>query len=668
MPNERNCDDRDYEFEATEMIELEDETDVESESPRLVAMPQNAVHVPASESLGWNVLQRALTSEHRRLLSGATGAAIIVEVPSCAWVEPIKIALARMQPPDCIEARDGSDRRGHRPDQGNDRISERLSFGRNVIGISPSPLAHLPSALIGAADAWIKITISDAALKDTIAAATGQRPRKFPAGLAIGLDPHDVAAAIRIGESPAKAVDRLRAAISARTVVDRNVVDAPPFESLCGFGAAKVWCDELIADVAAWRRGEIKDFSSISTRAVFISPPGLGKSTLVRSLAQALNVPLIVTSVSQWFSSTDGHLNSVIKAIDEVFDAAKSVSPALIFLDEIDAIPNRATVDKKNRDYWLPIITYILLKLDSAISGSNSRTIIIGAANHATLDEALTRPGRLNSIICIERPDVEAREGILRAHLKGDLAEVNLKAVAELAVGTTGADLADAVKKARRAARIAARDVTLIDLMQAVAPPDTRSASDRRVIAVHEAGHAVARVALGFDLLSVSIIERGDAGGLTIGNGPGGVADRAMLESYIVILLCGRAAEHVLLGPISSGAGGGLGSDLALAAGMAASLRASFGLADTLLWRGTPTEAAQIASRDPGLRAEVDADLKRLYGRALHLMTTQRASVAAVAERLLRDRYLSGEDVRRAIAEADRMALVARSQSVGGRL
>jgi ATP-dependent Zn protease len=512
------------------------------------------------------------------------------------------------------------------------------------------------------------VTADDQAISETILAATGRRPRNLPPGAALGLDPADIVAAIRVGETSARAVERLRAAADARTVVDTEVADAPQFESLSGYGAAKVWGENLIADLAAWRQGQL-DFSAISTRAVLASEPGLGKSMYVRSLAKAAGLPLFATSVGTWFSSTDGHLHAVIQRVDEVFNAARAITPALIFLDEIDALPNRASLDSQNRDYWLPLITHILLALDSAVSGATSKTIVIGATNHpGHLDSALTRPGRLDKILTIAHPDGAAREGILRAHLHGELEGESIAPAAEMAVGMTGADLAEAVKRARRMARVASRPVEMADLIEAVAPADTRGPEERRVVAIHEAGHVVGRVTLGFAVSAVSIIEHGDMGGSTIGAGPGGVAGRQALDDYVVVLLCGRAAEQVVLGPATTGAGGGPGSDLAMAAAWAASIHTTYGLADSLLWRAPPPDAARIATIDPALRALVDTDLKRLFARALGLMQARRAAVEAIAERLLRDRHLSGDEILRVVAEADATTPPTSAGGLEGRL
>lgn len=645
------------------------ELDIEDEISDLASTLSGRLHQrePAIDTVAWNSLQVSLTAEHKRRLRRPGTVAVVIEVPGPGWVKPIADAVVGYGPWDLVDARDGSESRQHRPDRGNDTVARMLSRGGRCVGISPTPLRHLPAALTGTADLWIKVTPSDRAVSDTILAATGRRPRDLPSGACIGLDPYDIGAAIRVGDTAGTAVARLRAAVERRTIVDNDVASAPPFASLHGYGAAKIWGDALIVDLADWRQGRVS-FDAISSRAVLASPPGLGKSTFVRSLARAAGVPLIATSVSQWFASSPGNLDSVVKAVDEVFNAARAFSPSLIFLDEIDAIPNRIHLDSRNRDWWIPVITHILLTLDSAVSGANSKTIVIGATNHvAHLDEALIRPGRLDTILKIGYPDAEARVGILRAHLHGDLDGEDLGPVAAMAVGMTGADLADVVKKARRVARVCGRALTLADLAQTVAPADTRRPEERRVAAIHEAGHVVGRLEFGYAVTSVSIIERGDSGGVTIGTGPSSVVNQQGIEDYVVALLCGRAAEQELIGSATTGAGGGPDSDLAKAAAWTASIHTSYGLGDGLLWRGPPPDAARLASLDPALRAQVAADLKRLFARALDLVNLRRTAIEAIAMHLLKDRHLSGDDIGRIFATTERSTSPSLKAAVGGR-
>jgi SpoVK/Ycf46/Vps4 family AAA+-type ATPase len=227
----------------------------------------------------------------------------------------------------------------------------------------------------------------------------------------------------------------------------------PLLQDLHGYGEAKKWGLDLIGDLIAYRKGRLP-FASLSARVVLASEPGLGKTSFVRSLARSANLPLVASSVASWFTASSGRLDGVLRAIDKVFQEARAKAPAILFFDEIDALPSHTDLDDRSRSYWLPVVTHMLTLLDSAVSSENDNLVIIAATNHAdALDPALVRPGRLDRIIKIERPDADAIAGILRQHLGNDLPDYDLAPIAELANGATGAELMGLVKRARALAR-----------------------------------------------------------------------------------------------------------------------------------------------------------------------------------------------------------------------
>ncbi len=606
--------------------------------------PRRAGRMDAADTLAWHCLSASLTAAQRRRLRRPGSLALVVEAPGPDWAEPLREALSAFAPWTAVMAR-GALARADKRDDGAGALAQALARGGRVAGVAPDPARLLPPILTAAADLTVRVRVTDAAIAETILRATGRRPRGLPAGLGDALGFLDIAAAIRSGDSAAQAVARLAAAVRARDVGDPDLVDAPDFATLAGFGPAKAWGEALIADLADWRAGAIP-FAAISSRAVLASAPGLGKTTFVRSLARAAALPLIATSVSSWFADSTGYLDGVVKQIDAVFLAARA-RPSLIFIDECDAIPNRATLDNRHREFWTTVINHLLMRLDSAVSGASAQAAVIGATNHVErLDQALVRPGRLDCVLHIGLPDAAARAGILRSLLGSDLAGADMMPAARLALGMTGADLAGCVKQARRAARVAGRRLTCADLAAAIAPPDARGPATRRRIAVHEAGHAVARLALGMAVESVSLVARGAMAGATVaGDALSAAPTRDEVEAYVVTLLAGRAAEETLLGGGSLGAGGGADSDLGRATGLLAALHASFGLGAGLLWRADPDAAAAQLDADPGLRARVEADLERLHGRATQIARTHTAAIDAVARRLAARRVLTGAEV-----------------------
>ncbi len=243
---------------------------------------------------------------------------------------------------------------------------------------------------------------------------------------------------------------------------------------------------------------------------------------------------------------------------------------------------------------------------------------------------------------------------IVRQHLGADLPDLDLTVVAELGLGATGAQVVGWVKAARARARAAKRPLQADDLLEAVAPPDTRTPGEKMRSALHEAAHAV-----GAEVLRIAHVEQVDlilretaAGGTSMRSRLGPLPTRDGLERMVTSLLCGRAAETVFLGEASAGSGGDATSDLARATAFVAGIHGSFGLGGGIIYRGPMEEIAHTLAADHALRAAVEADLARLQGEAERLVSEYQDVVQAVAEALLERRVLGGDALRRLIAEA----------------
>lgn len=233
---------------------------------------------------------------------------------------------------------------------------------------------------------------------------------------------------------------------------------------------------------------------------------------------------------------------------------------------------------------------------------------------------------------------------IFRWHLDGDLRDVDLTPLISVAAGRSHADIACAVRDARAAARAEGRDIDIADLNCALAPGKAMPSDVRARVAIHEAGHAVARYAL-----TGQVPER-----MMITPDGGHVADRPgtaplLVEDYrkeIVILLAGRAAESVLLGQASAGSGGNATSDLAKATALAATLETSLGLGDSgLLWLGPPESASSMVRTDPDLGDHVTAHLNDAEARARRLIERERKKVVALAKALNHRGYLGKVEI-----------------------
>jgi ATP-dependent Zn protease len=309
----------------------------------------------------------------------------------------------------------------------------------------------------------------------------------------------------------------------------------------------------------------------------------------------------------------------------------------------------------------MPVINDFLLLLDDATSGKREGVVVIGATNriHA-VDPAVLRPGRLERSIEISPPDRDGVINILRFHVRRDVPDDQLGPVADLIEGLTPAEIMEIVRRARRNARQAARALSIDDLKCAALPEMEVSPRSQYRIAIHEAGHVASSIFGGIGRVrSARLGGRNGSGGVTnMAFDPDDLLVRSAIEDRVVGLLSGRAAEIVLLGAASTGAGGGERSDLASATRMLAAMEMSYGLADGRLAYLVAAEDAHAELRkDPIVRRRVDEILHRLQERALTIIRNHRSEVTAIAEALLGRRFLTA-------AEID--AVVARSKALTG--
>jgi len=590
------------------------------------------------------LLNAAIPIHLRRQLDRSHPICLSIVVPSPGWCEPIaKAVRARWAASFCV-ARDGSKHYDHLPTKGNDDVADRLRKGEPVIGISHAPTRYQPSALLSAADAHLSLNQLNGSelLKLIKACIVGRAPRRLPDGLASGLDFDEILSAFRHGARVGEVVENLRRATASKSRISPDD-DTPPLETISGYVEARTWGLALADDLAAWRRGKIA-WRALSCAAVLHGPPGSGKTLFAKSLAKTLGVPIVVTSVADWLAAGSGFLDSIIRAMQSAFDSARALAPAVLFIDELDGLPDRRNLSDRGKDWWTPIINYALTLCDGAAT-SREGIILLGATNFRDrLDAALIRPGRFDRLIHIPPPDEDGLAGILRQHLGAALPDADLKLIARYRPGATGAEAAKWVRDATAAARAGRREITFDDLVSQVLPPETRPSSVLLATARHESAHLCVALALGvLHPKSITLCAPG-AAGLTRFAAPEAILmSRRQIEANVVMTLAGRAADG-LFGEANAGSGGGRASDLGIATRMLALTHASYGLGEKLMSLD-PEEAVARIQLDPTLAAAIEADLQRLYARAGMLVQENRAKIERLAAELVIRRFITGEEV-----------------------
>jgi cell division protease FtsH len=588
---------------------------------------------------------------------------LVIQVPSAGWCIPIKDAFFDL----LNEAKgDGGltsqaiwkfvwdgNQRAERPTACNDEVAKAVSRSTSILGISPNPKRILPRTLTAAPDFYVVVSpLNGGQAREVISVVTGRKVRKpVAAELVAGLDPTDFAVAIRPGSKPAECEARLRKFAAARVAHIGD--DTPRLQDLAGCDEARDWGLGLATDIALYKQGRIGWGHVAEVGAVLVGDPGVGKTQLAKSLARTLEVPLIMTSYAAWQSHREGHLGDLLSEMRRSANEALSLAPSIWFVDEIDSMPNRNGEDIRYREWYVAVVNGLL---EISERGARPGVIILGAANNISrMDAALMRAGRFGDrIIEIPLPDETALCGIMRHHLAGDLAGVDLLRFARSAAGAAGADVAAWVRAARRLARNENRELMPDDLMRQIVPEDERSADDLRRAAYHEAGHCVASAVLTGQVVDyVTVVARGTSGGRTASPAlETAFPIREDLENNIVMMLCGRAAEEFFIGHPSVACSLSSRSDLSRATECIVALHTAWGLGKVPVVRGSLGQASALLREDVDLRRTVDAHMAGLYRRALKLVSDHANAVRLIAAELITARHLDAAGIGRLLKTA----------------
>ncbi|MDD2214656.1 MAG: ATP-dependent zinc metalloprotease FtsH, partial [Oscillospiraceae bacterium] len=297
---------------------------------------------------------------------------------------------------------------------------------------------------------------------------------------------------------------------------------------------------------------------------LLVGPPGTGKTLLAKAVAGEAGVPFFSISGSDFVEMFVGVGASRVR---DLFETAKKNAPAIVFIDEIDAVGRqRGAGMGGGHDEREQTLNQLLVEMDGF--SDNQDVIIIAATNRQDiLDPALLRPGRFDRRVTVMRPDIKGREAILKVHARNKplASDVDLAEIAKITPGFTGADLANLLNEATlQAARRGARQVIAQDISEAVFKvmlgPEKKSRiineKERRLTAYHESGHAIVlRSVSETDRVErVSIIPAGGAGGYTAHKPNEDVyyMTKKQLLAQIMVALVGRAAEEIIFGEVST--------------------------------------------------------------------------------------------------------------------
>jgi len=436
------------------------------------------------------------------------------------------------------------------------------------------------------------------------------------------------------------------------------------FDDVAGVEEAK----EELKEVVEFLR-EPEKFIALGARipkgVLLIGPPGTGKTLLAKAVSGEAGVPFFSISGSEFVEMFVGVGASRVR---DLFDQAKRHSPSIIFVDEIDAVGrHRGAGLGGSHDEREQTLNQLLVEMDGFDTDTN--VIIMAATNRPDiLDPALLRPGRFDRRVVLDRPDMKGREAILRVHLRGKplAPDVKPEVLARATPGFVGADLENLVNEAAiLAARRGKKQIDMAEFEEAiervVAGPERKSRliseDEKRIVAYHEAGHAVVANALPHcdPVHKVSIIARGMAGGYTLALPE---ADRTLISRQkmlddMAFALGGRAAEELVFDDITSGASNDLERVTQMARTMVTRLGMSeelgpmvYGKKEELVFLGR--EIAEQRDYSELIAEKIDVEVRRLVGeayeRAKTVLQQYREQLDAVAQRLLEVETISREE------------------------
>jgi len=592
------------------------------------------------------------TAEQLRARLLAHGAIVVIETGEAALdksVEAVLAALLPDKPRSAIRAPfislldEGLDRGSTRPRSFpglGDLLEQALLRGRGVILITadasvlPDPIAALSPEVIslvppdrpilGHLLQLLRPELEDHALD------------RLPGDDALaGLDIPTIALALRASDAQTFS-DRLATALTAEPPKPEP---GPGLRDFPLPQPVRDAVDQLLADLHEWQDGRLP-WKDVTRGFLLYGPAGSGKTEVARLIAQEAEVTFFGTSLAK-LQASGSRGSDTIRELRALFAKAAAAAPAVVFIDELDAVGDRDRPHDHNSSWTNAIVAGFLEVLDGF--DSMEGVLSIAATNYPNkIDAALRRPGRFDQLLTLGHPAPDQLPAAIRWHLGRDLPDADLTGLARQCIGMSGAEVARLVRSARALARREREPLAIHHLeasLTATRPPLNPALRWR--VAVHESGHTLAahlsslgtphRVAIHAD------------GGFTETPRLATSATLGEMEAMLTTLMAGRAAERLILGEASAGAGGLADSDLAKATELATALEVSFGLADGLIWRGAPDQVHEILTSDADLRRRVEERLVRSEAEAERMLEASRDRLDMLAHRVMTEGLVAGD-------------------------
>ena len=521
-----------------------------------------------------------------------------------------------------------------------DKLDDALAKGLGVIalGTDTSDLSEGAKALLVKELTWPDFSSNDVIdlLRATHSAtgevAEAELRKRLPSDEHISRLPWPVVNHAFHAETTLEVAARLGVAQLPTPTAPRLSLD-----DVCGLPDITGALRHLVEDVAAWREEKL-DWADVSSSILLYGPPGVGKTMLAEALAGSANATFVATSYADCQKA--GHLGDYLRRMSEQVERVIDNTPSVFFIDELDSYRSRQSDSKRFDSYMHSVVNGLLTQLSRL--NDEPGVVVVAATNHPDMiDAALIRAGRFDQKIAVGLPDRDGVEEILCRHLNKP--DFPLCDQALRLVGMAGADVAAVARQAKGHARKLRQPLCLDHLKTAVdetvQEPD---ASTMRRKALHEAGHAVVAYSLGLEPGKRIYIA-------AVGGGYVSPVPRVMTpdraERELAMRLGGRAAEIIFTGTASTGSGGDMASDLAVATELAIDIEQKYGFGNTLMYG----EIDRLHMPEE-LRGKVEQRLQIAAQRAWEAINANSPIVERVADALLEHRELSQNTLRKLLS------------------